>query len=83
MMNGGPIMPQQASSSVGTNSMSPRSRLQQSSSLGVYGDEYRGEGEYDDEDDEDEDDEDDGELPEHVRQCCDGKHDIGSLDHHH
>lgn len=82
-MNGGPIMSQQASSSVGTNSISPRSRLQQSSSSGVYEDEYRGEGEYDDEDDEDEDDEDDGELPEHVRQCCDGKHDIGSLDHHH
>ncbi|KAF9323841.1 hypothetical protein BGZ91_003315 [Linnemannia elongata] len=82
-MNGGPIMSQQASSSVGTNSMSPRSRLQQSSSSGAYEDEYRGEGEYDDEDDEDEDDEDDGELPEHVRQCCDGKHDIGSLDHHH
>lgn len=31
-----------------------------------------------------EDDEyEDGELPEHVRQCCDGKHDIGSLDHGH
>lgn len=82
-MNGGPIMSQQGSSSVGTNSMSPRSRLQQSSSSGAYEDEYRGEGEYDDEDEEDEEDEDDGELPEHVRQCCDGKHDIGSLDHHH
>ncbi|KAG0053191.1 hypothetical protein BGZ83_001502 [Gryganskiella cystojenkinii] len=32
--------------------------------------------------DEDEEEE-DGELPEHVRQCCDGKHDIGSLDHRH
>lgn len=82
-MNGGPIMSNQASSSVGTNSMSPRSRLQQLSSSGAYEDEYQGEGEYDDEDDEEEDDEDDGELPEHVRQCCDGKHDIGSLDHHH
>ncbi|KAK3821951.1 MAG: meiotic cell cortex C-terminal pleckstrin homology-domain-containing protein [Linnemannia gamsii] len=82
-LNGGPIMSQATSSS--NNSTSPRSRLHQSSS-GAYEDEYRGEGEYDDgEDDEEDDDEDDddGELPEHVRQCCDGKHDIGSLDHHH
>lgn len=33
--------------------------------------------------DDDDDEEEDGELPENVRQCCDGKHDIGSLDHRH
>jgi len=33
--------------------------------------------------DEEEDEDEDEELPEHVRQCCDGKHDIGSLDHRH
>ncbi|KAI7820790.1 hypothetical protein BC939DRAFT_456957 [Gamsiella multidivaricata] len=35
-----------------------------------------------DEVDRDEDDDEDVELPEHVRQCCDGKHDIGALHHH-
>ncbi|KAF9091791.1 hypothetical protein BGX29_010775, partial [Mortierella sp. GBA35] len=80
-MNGGPIMSSQASSSLGESSTSPKSRLQQSS--GAYEDEYDMEGEYDDGEDDEDDDDDDGELPEHVRQCCDGKHDIGSLDHHH
>ncbi|KAF9347992.1 hypothetical protein BGX26_000535, partial [Mortierella sp. AD094] len=70
-MNGGPIMPQQATSSLGTNT-SPKSRLTE---VRGYEDEYF--------DGEEDDDEDDGELPEHVRQCCDGKHDIGSLHHDH
>ncbi|KAF9376732.1 hypothetical protein BGX21_003407 [Mortierella sp. AD011] len=70
-VNGGRIMPQQGTSSLGTSN-SPKSGL--TSGRG-YEDEY-----YDGEDDEDEDD---GELPEHVRQCCDGKHDIGSLHHDH
>ncbi|KAG0008722.1 hypothetical protein BGZ80_003126 [Entomortierella chlamydospora] len=70
-VNGGRIMPQQGTSSLGTNTSS-KSGL--TSGRG-YEDEY-----YDGEDD---DDEDDGELPEHVRQCCDGKHDIGSLHHDH
>ncbi|KAG9320062.1 hypothetical protein KVV02_000095 [Mortierella alpina] len=82
-MNGGPIMTRQATSSLGTNnSTSPRSKLNHHQH--GYEDDYHQhagtEGEYDDGDLDDDDD--DGELPEHVRQCCDGKHDIGSLHHH-
>ncbi|KAG0289438.1 hypothetical protein BGZ98_003825, partial [Dissophora globulifera] len=77
-MNGGPIM-SQASSSLGTNT-SPKSRMTEVQE-GHEEDGYRRE--YEDEAMEDEDlDEDDGELPEHVRRCCDGKHDIGALHHH-
>ncbi|KAF9105734.1 hypothetical protein BGX27_009488 [Mortierella sp. AM989] len=68
-MNGGKIM-SQATSSLGT-STSPKSRLPE---VQGFGNEH-----YDDGGDDD----DDGELPEHVRQCCDGKHDIGSLHHDH
>ncbi|KAF9275962.1 hypothetical protein BGZ68_010356 [Mortierella alpina] len=82
-LNGGPIMTRQATSSLGTNnSTSPRSKLNHHQH--GYEDDYHHhagtEGEYDDGDLDDDDD--DGELPEHVRQCCDGKHDIGSLHHH-
>ncbi|KAF9571039.1 hypothetical protein EC968_001073 [Mortierella alpina] len=82
-LNGGPIMTRQATSSLGTNnSTSPRSKMNPHQH--GYEDDYHQhggtEGEYDDGDLDD--DEDDGELPEHVRQCCDGKHDIGSLHHH-
>lgn len=76
-------MTRQATSSLGTNnSTSPRSKLNHHQH--GYEDDYHQhagtEGEYDDGDLDDDDD--DGELPEHVRQCCDGKHDIGSLHHH-
>ncbi|KAI8595483.1 hypothetical protein EDD21DRAFT_391119 [Dissophora ornata] len=77
-MNGGKIM-SQATTSFGTN-MSPKPRLTE---LQEYENAYQGE--YNDEEDEmdmEGEDEDDGELPEHVRQCCDGKHDIGALHHH-
>lgn len=68
-VNGGPIMSQ---AGIGAHhNMSPRSKYEM--------DEYHGE--YDD--DMDDDDYDDGDLPENVRQCCDGKHDIGALNHHH
>ncbi|KAF9952566.1 hypothetical protein BGZ72_006123 [Mortierella alpina] len=82
-VNGGPIMTRHATSSLGTNnSTSPRSKLNHHQH--GYEDDYHQhagtEGEYDDGDLDDDDD--DGELPEHVRQCCDGKHDIGSLHHH-
>ncbi|KAG0263025.1 hypothetical protein BG011_009422 [Mortierella polycephala] len=74
-VNGGPIMARQGqttSSSIGTNnSLSPKSRQQ-------HEDDYHyndGEAEYEEDED--------GELPEHVRQCCDGKHDVGTLGHRH
>ncbi|KAF9435980.1 hypothetical protein BGZ76_005094 [Entomortierella beljakovae] len=72
-MNGGPIISQ--ASYLGTNT-SPKSRLTE---VHGYDHEYYDEGDEGEEDD----DEDDGELPEHVRQCCGGKHDIGSLHHVH
>ncbi|KAF9164287.1 hypothetical protein DFQ26_001632 [Actinomortierella ambigua] len=77
-LNGGPIM-SQASTDLGTAS-SPRSRMNEVYSVRLR----RAEDEEGvlEEDDEEEDDE-DGVLPEHVRQCCDGRHDIGSLHHNH
>ncbi|KAG0209997.1 hypothetical protein BGX28_009776 [Mortierella sp. GBA30] len=84
--NGGPIMSHPATSSLSTNnSTSPRSKMNHNHQHGYeydYQQHLGTEGEYDDGDLDDDDDE-DGELPEHVRQCCDGKHDIGSLHHHH
>ncbi|KAG0038100.1 hypothetical protein BGZ82_001113 [Podila clonocystis] len=67
-VNGGPIL---------SSSSSPRSRLNEQMHYGAIA--------TDDDvdvDEEDDDDEEDGVLPEHIRQCCDGKHDIGSLHHH-
>ncbi|KAG0017795.1 hypothetical protein BGZ81_010528 [Podila clonocystis] len=67
-VNGGPIL---------SSSSSPRSRLNEQMHYGAMA--------TDDDvdvDEEDDDDEEDGVLPEHIRQCCDGKHDIGSLHHH-
>ncbi|KAI1317353.1 hypothetical protein EDD11_008533 [Mortierella claussenii] len=79
-MNGGPIMSQNTSS-LGTNA-SPKSKLMEAQH--GYEDDYYGGGEDDgdEEEDDEEDDLEDGELPEHVRQCCDGKHDIGALHRH-
>ncbi|KAF8952319.1 hypothetical protein BGZ52_006777 [Haplosporangium bisporale] len=67
-VNGGPIL---------SSSSSPRSRLNEQMHYGAMA--------TDDDvdiDEEDDDDDEDGVLPEHIRQCCDGKHDIGSLHHH-
>ncbi|KAG0333781.1 hypothetical protein BG004_000696, partial [Podila humilis] len=73
-MNGGPIL--------SSSSSSPRSRLnEQQHEQSHYGTTVTDE-DVDLEDDEDDDDDEDGVLPEHIRQCCDGKHDIGSLHHH-
>ncbi|KAF9550750.1 hypothetical protein BGW38_009546, partial [Lunasporangiospora selenospora] len=71
-VNGGPIMSHMSS----LEGASPQGRQ------GEYEDDEELEDE-DLEDDLDDDDEDDGVLPEHIRQCCDGKHDIGALHHHH
>ncbi|KAG0087369.1 hypothetical protein BGZ92_007391 [Podila epicladia] len=67
-VNGGPIL---------SSSSSPRSRMNEQMHYGamVTDDDV-------DIDEEDDDDDEDGVLPEHIRQCCDGKHDIGSLHHH-
>ncbi|KAF9190167.1 hypothetical protein BGZ50_000380 [Haplosporangium sp. Z 11] len=74
-VNGGPIMSRQGqatNSSIGTsNSLSPKSRQQHEDDCHHYD----GEEEYEEDED--------GELPEHVRQCCDGKHDVGTLDPRH
>ncbi|KAG0223238.1 hypothetical protein BGW41_005677 [Actinomortierella wolfii] len=75
-VNGGPIISQQGSSDLGTAS-SPRSRMNE-----VYNAHNKGLLE-DDEVDDEYDDEEDDVLPEQVRQCCDGRHDIGSLHHNH
>lgn len=67
-LNGGPIL---------SSSSSPRSRMNEQMHYGAMA--------TDDDvdiDEEDDDDDEDGVLPEHIRQCCDGKHDIGSLHHH-
>ncbi|KAF8954099.1 hypothetical protein BGZ46_003020, partial [Entomortierella lignicola] len=59
-MNGGSILAH------ATSSLSPKSRLE---NVHEYGDEYFEENEEREEGEEEDDD--DGELPEHVRQCCD------------
>ncbi|KAF9416244.1 hypothetical protein BGZ94_010261, partial [Podila epigama] len=73
-VNGGPIL----------SSSSPQSRLHGYSPSTMVGDGVVDvDGDEDIDDDDDDDDDEDGVLPEHIRQCCDGKHDIGSLDHRH
>ncbi|KAF9335973.1 hypothetical protein BG006_010117 [Podila minutissima] len=67
-VNGGPIL---------SSSSSLRSRMTEQMHYGAMA--------TDDDvdiDEEDDDDDEDDVLPEHIRQCCDGKHDIGSLHHH-